>query len=251
MCDQLRDAEALRANLWRWPADARLPFADVEEYADDGSVVTRRIAIDPRRTVREEMEALFHAARRGKRGLDHVARRRKELEAELARLQQDRRGILAGSLPDPRLAAPAPTEQAARLPRNVQLFISSDGFALLRGRDAKGNGAARRMAAPHDIWLHADGGPGSHVIIRRAYAGQEVPERTLDEAGGLAACKSWLRDAARARILYAEVRHIKPLRGAAPGTVRMDKIWLSREVPVRPELESLLAPAAPTAPEAE
>lgn len=251
MCAQLRDAEALRANLWRWPADARLPFVDVEEYADDGSVTTRRLAIDPRRTVREEMEALFHAARRGRRGLDHVARRRKELEAELARLQQDRRGILAGSLPDPRLAAPAPTEQAARLPRNVQLFISSDGFALLRGRDAKGNGAARRMAAPHDIWLHADGGPGSHVIIRRAYAGQEVPERTLDEAGGLAACKSWLRDAARARILYAEVRHIKPLRGAAPGTVRMDKIWLSREVPVRPELETLLAPAAPTVPEAE
>ena len=99
----------------------------MEEYADDGSVTTRRLAIDPRRTVREEMEALFHAARRGRRGLDHVARRRKELEAELARLQQDRRGILAGSLPDPRLAAPAPTEQAARLPRNVQLFISSDG----------------------------------------------------------------------------------------------------------------------------
>ena len=100
------------------------------------------------------------------------------------------------------------------------------------------------MAAPHDIWLHAGGGPGSHVIIRRAYAGQEVPERTLDEAGGLAACKSWLRDAARARILYAEVRHIKPLRGAAPGTVRVDRVWLSREVPVRPELETLLAPDA-------
>lgn len=244
MCERQADAETLRANLWRWPADARLPFVEAEEYGDDGAPRLRRIAIDPRRSVREEMEALFHAARRGKRGLEHVARRRRELEAEMARLERERRGVLAGGAPQSASrTADDLAGQERRLPRNVQLFISSDGFALLRGRDARGNGAARRMAAPHDIWLHADGGPGSHVIIRRAYAGQEVPERTLDEAGGLAACKSWLRDAARARILYAEVRHIKPLRGAAPGTVRMDKIWLSREVPVRPELETLLAPA--------
>lgn len=252
MCARRQDAEALRANLWRWAADARFPFVEVEEFAPDGSARTRRIDIDPRRSVREEMEALFHAARRGKRGLEHVARRRAELEETLDRLERERRAVLAGGAPrsDPKTSGVVLAEQADRLPRNVQLFISSDGFALLRGRDARGNGAARRMAAPHDIWLHADGGPGSHVIIRRAYAGQEVPERTLDEAGGLAACKSWLRDAARARILYAEVRHIKPLRGAAPGTVRMDKIWLSREVPVRPELETLLAPA-PAATERE
>ena len=105
-----------------------------------------------------------------------------------------------------------------------------------------GNLAARKLAAPHDIWLHADGGPGSHVIIRRAHAGQPIPDRTLEQAGGLAANKSWLRDAARARILYAEVRHIRALRGAAPGTVRMDKIWLSREVTVDPSLELRLLP---------
>ena len=246
MCALSRDAEALRANLWRWPADARPPFVEVEEETPGGEGRTRRIAIDPRRTVREEMEALFHAARRGRRGLEHVARRGKELEAERERLERERRAVLAGGSlrPDPGNIVATVAGQSGRLSRQAQLFISSDGFALLRGRDARGNGVVRRMAAPHDIWLHASGGPGSHVIIRRAYAGQEVPERTLDEAGGLAACKSWLRDAARARILYAEVRHIKPLRGAAPGTVRVDRVWLSREVPVRPELETLLAPDA-------
>ena len=40
---------------------------------------------------------------------------------------------------------------AATLPKNVQMFISSDGFVLLRGRDSKGNLAARKLAAPHDI----------------------------------------------------------------------------------------------------
>ena len=79
-----------------------------------------------------------------------------------------------------------------------------------------------------------------------AHAGQTVPDRTLEQAGALAANKSWLRDAARARILYAEVRHIRALRGAAPGTVRMDKIWLSREVIVDPSLELRLTPGQET-----
>lgn len=243
MIDGRREAMLLRDNLWRWPADFRAPFVDVEEYGESGEIGRCRVEIDPRRTVRGQMEALFHAARRGSRGLEHVARRRAELEAEIARCAAERRLIAHGGLltPGGDGSGGDAASLAANLPRNVQMFISSDGFALLRGRDARGNAAARRLAAPHDIWLHADGGPGSHVIIRRAHAGQELPERLLEEAGSLAACRSWIRDAARARILYAEVRHIKPMRGAAPGTVRMDRILFTREVAIRPELEALLS----------
>ena len=46
--------------------------------------------------------------------------------------------------------------RGAALPRNVQLFVSDDGFALLRGRDAKGNIAARKLAAAHEMsWAAA------------------------------------------------------------------------------------------------
>lgn len=196
------------------------------------------------------MEALFHSARRGQRGLEHLAVRRAALREEAAALDRARRERLLGGLgeatptsgttgPGGTRVAPLPTA----LPKNVQLFVSADGFALLRGRDAKGNLAARKLAAPHDIWLHAENGPGAHVIIRRAHGGQDVPERTLDQAGALAACKSWQRDAARARILYAEVRHVKPLRNAPAGTVRVDKVFGSRDVLVDCELETLLLPS--------
>lgn len=252
------DALALRENLWRWPADLRVASLSVpadaagaspEEAArGDGQAPQREIRLDPRRTVREEMEALFHRARRGQRGLEHLAARRAALEEEAAALNRARHERLLGS---PGAAAPGDKAQSAggaaalprALPKNVQLFVSADGFALLRGRDAKGNLAARKLAAPHDIWLHAENGPGAHVIIRRAHGGQEVPERTLDQAGALAACKSWQREAAKARILYAEVRHVKPLRNAPAGTVRVDKVLSSREVPVDCELETLLLPS--------
>lgn len=238
------DALALQAELWRWPVDFRAASVSVEEGPHGPA---REIPLDLRFSVREAMARLFHTARRGQRGMEHLAVRRAALEEELASLRQARPGSLPG------VAAGAVDEaasggraagsgMAAALPRNVQMFISSDGFVLLRGRDSRGNLAARKLAAPHDIWLHAENGPGSHVIIRRAHGGQEVPPRTLDEAGALAACKSWQRDAASARIQYAEVRHVKPMRNAPAGTVRIDKSLPSREVPVDSALEERLLP---------
>ena len=238
------DALALQAELWRWPAEFRAASVSVGEGPHGPA---REITLDLRRSVREEMARLFHTARRGQRGMEHLADRRAALEAELTALRQARHDSLLGatagggeeSAPEGRAAGMG---LAAALPKNVQMFISSDGFVLLRGRDAKGNLAARKLAAPHDIWLHAENGPGSHVIIRRAHGGQEVPPRTLDQAGALAACKSWQREAARARIQYAEVRHVKPMRNAPAGTVRIDKSLPSREVAVDMSLEEALLP---------
>ena len=113
----------------------------------------------------------------------------------------------------------------------MQAFRSGDGFLLLRGRDTRGNALALKLAAPHDYWLHTADGPSAHVIIRRDHAGQEVPERTLAEAGALAALKSRLRDEARAEIQYSLAKYIHPMKKAAPGMVRIDKsegtFWVS------------------------
>lgn len=253
MTEAQADALALQENLWQWPAEYRALSVTVAAGAHGPA---REIRLDPRRNVREEMERLFHTARRGWRGLEHLAQRRRALEEEAAAIARARRDSLLGAGGGQTVSAQAGSEPAGgrgtragaaagmptALPRNVQLFISSDGFALLRGRDAKGNLAARKLAAPHDIWLHAENGPGSHVIIRRTHGGQDVPVSTLDEAGSLAASKSWQRDAARARIQYAEVRHVKPMRNAPAGTVRIDKVLASREVPVDATLEEKLLP---------
>ena len=268
MTEAQADALALQENLWQWPAEYRALSVTVAAGAHGPA---REIRLDPRRNVREEMARLFHTARRGWRGLEHLAQRRGALEQEMAAIARARRDSLLGAGGGQEGSTQAGGGQTrsgqtisgqktsgkaggagtltgaaavmpAALPKNVQLFISSDGFALLRGRDAKGNLAVRKLAAPHDIWLHAENGPGSHVIIRRTHGGQDVPVSTLDEAGSLAASKSWQKDAARARIQYAEVRHVKPMRNAPAGTVRIDKVLASREVPVDATLEEKLLP---------
>lgn len=240
------DALALAANLWRLDADSHVQWLELAKDEDAGQEA-RRIRLDARISLRANLERLFHAARRGKRGLEMLAPRRSALleEAQGLRRALGNGEIQAGNLlltqEEKSSAAPPAHLLAHNLPRRVQAFLSEDGFLLWRGRDAKGNQALLRKAHPYDIWLHAEGGPGAHVLIRRVHAAQEVPERTLEQAGCIAGCKSWRRDAASARILYAEARHVRPLRGASPGTVRIDKMLATREVMLDAGLETRLA----------
>lgn len=225
------EAQAIAGALWQIDSSAHLarielPFAGA----------TREIALDQRLSVLENMERFFHNAKRGKRGLAMLAKRRAETESEIAALH--------GQTPDQSAAAQKQRQADAKtdsdrfrltgiqqnLPRNVQASLSSDGYVLLCGRDAKGNNAARRIASPHDLWAHVETGPGAHVIIRRAHAGHVVPDRTLDEAGALAARKSWLSDAPQANVMYAEVRHVHPDRKGPPGKVIIDRVAMTRTV---------------------
>ncbi len=235
MAARKNDALALQASLWNLAPDFRGSSLDLPGHAGP-------IALDARFGPRENMERLFRLAKRGERGLSLLRERRENIRNELDALEAAPRPLLAGGDAGARKdEKEAPNVPKIRLPRNVQLFTSSDGYALLRGRDARGNQAARKLAKPYDYWLHVENGPGAHVIIRRRHPGDIVPETTLLEAGSLAAGKSWLKDAATAPIVYAEARHISPMRNAPPGTMRIDRIFTSRVVPVRPELEERLA----------
>ena len=209
--------------------------------APDGRGAALRIPLNPRLTVRENMAALFHTAARGERGLAFLEQRRSELLRERRLAGEAAQAALLGVPAAPTVRATESNRPTGRLPKGVQAFVSSDGLVILRGRDAKGNWALLKAAAPYDLWMHVEGGPGAHAIVRRSFAGQEIPERTLHEAGGLAAAKSWQRDNEYAHILCAEVRHVRPLRGAAPGTVRVDKAARTFRAAVDAGLERRLA----------
>jgi hypothetical protein len=270
LCAQAAQGLALQAIVWRYDAESKLPELPIEQeifaqaqaaaancaaahVVADGQIQPAAaeqsgvlmLRLNPRLTLRENMAAFFNQAKRGKRGLSFVAQRRQEImlarDAALQAAEQARMGLTPALVPRKVSAPQAGFSLARALPKGVQGFLSSDGFAIMRGRDVKGNLAALRMAGAHDIWLHVGGGAGSHAIIRRSYAGQVIPDRTLDEAGALVACKSWQRDNDRAEIIYAEARHIKPMKNAGAGKVRIDKVLTTRIVALQAGIEEKLA----------
>ncbi len=71
-----------------------------------------------------------------------------------------------------------------------------DGFTILVGKGARDNDhLTTRIADPDDIWLHAAGCAGSHVVIRNPERLPEVPRRVVECAAQLAAWHSKTRKA--------------------------------------------------------
>ncbi len=97
-------------------------------------------------------------------------------------------------------------------------FLSSEGFTILVGRNNTQNDyLTAKMAADTDIWLHARGLPGAHVIIRTG--GREVPPLTLKEAATLAAYYSKGRSAKNVLVDYTLKKHVRKPKGARTGMV--------------------------------
>lgn len=238
------DALALQSQLYRFAADEK--HASIVLQPLSGTDKEKTLTLNPRMTVRENMESLFHTARRGKRGLAMLDGRREAVTQEILAAEQSAMRARAGLETSRRKNPAQPGKGKAsnmKLPKNVQLFRSSDGFLILRGRDAAGNAAVLKMAAPQDIWLHVGGGPGAHVIIRRDHAAQAVPEQTLREAGILAALKSWQKNGKAVEIVQASASRISPLHGGKAGEVRVTEYGEGISVDPDPHLEVKLAAA--------
>lgn len=97
-------------------------------------------------------------------------------------------------------------------------YISSDGFDIYVGKNNLQNDELTfHFASGGDWWFHAKDMPGSHVIVKTN--GEELPDRTFEEAGRLAAYYSRGRGSEKVEIDYIQKKHVKKPNGSKPGFV--------------------------------
>ena len=189
---------------------------------------SHRIQLDPGLTYLQNMEAMFRKARKGSRGLEHVARRRQELERELESLENWEPAQAPAARRAPGVSRDK--EGGRKLPPRlkglqVAVYSSGDKFTVVRGKNKRSNHRLLNQAAgPFDLWFHAQDGPGAHVILQRDFAGQEVPRRSILEAAMIAGLYSYQSLSDKARVISALVRDVRPIKGADLGQVRVDRI---------------------------
>lgn len=261
------DALLLQASLYSLNSQEKKGSLDLVDMQGESHCVV----LDPRFTIQENMQRFFHSAGRGKRGLEYLEKRFETIAFEQEKLLskanvqealpfnvlQDikksvdkskrtlitnkKSGVNKGSkIEIPKKIVQLQKKKEKTFPSQVQVFRSSDGFIILRGRDNKGNALALKLAGPNDYWVHTADGPSAHVIIRRDHAEHLVPQSTFDEAGILASLKSWLKDAPNALIQFSMVKHISPMKNAGPGMVRINKSQGTFTVEIQKGLEEKL-----------
>ncbi|MBF8260059.1 MAG: putative RNA-binding protein, snRNP like protein, partial [Actinobacteria bacterium] len=97
------------------------------------------------------------------------------------------------------------------------------GYAILVGKNNVGNDRiVKELSVPGDLWLHAQGIPGSHVLVK-VIPGKETPKEVIEEAARLAVLHSKAKGASNVHVFLAEARHVSKFKGAKPGLVRITK----------------------------
>ncbi|MFW6051381.1 MAG: NFACT RNA binding domain-containing protein [Myxococcota bacterium] len=252
-----RDASLLLANLHRiGPRDREIAVTDWEAEPP----IERCLQVDARLGAKAQADAMFHRARRLERGaaiaterlaavcgdLDavlHLLRRLGEaadddaiaaVEAEAAD-----RGVAPPTPPEPDRSGSRQTEKGTRLPHRA--FVASGDRQVLVGRGASDNDALTlHHARPHDLWLHARGRKGAHVIVplRR---GEACPPELLVDAATLAAHFSEAKGEPVVEVQYTPRRFVRKPKGSAPGAMVLEreKVIAVRIEPQR--LERLMA----------
>ncbi|MGE5189611.1 MAG: NFACT family protein [Gemmatimonadota bacterium] len=195
------------------------------------------IPLDPRKTPVENMNRYFRLFKKAKGATEIVRTRRREVTESVYYLESLEIQAAAAATREELLAvrqelsasyAPgAPGHRRKRrpdVPKPVAPQVERleyAGFAILVGKNNVGNDRiVRELADPGDLWLHAQGIPGSHVLVKRP-PGKVVPDEVVGEAARLAVLHSKAKGAANVPVFLAEARHVSKFKGAKPGLVRI------------------------------
>jgi len=95
---------------------------------------------------------------------------------------------------------------------------TEDGWVIWVGRNARQNDLVTfDKGGSADLWLHARGVPGAHVVIKAA--GRDVPPHIQARAAALAAHYSAARTDARVAVDVTLRKHVRKIKGGKPGMV--------------------------------
>jgi predicted ribosome quality control (RQC) complex YloA/Tae2 family protein len=116
-------------------------------------------------------------------------------------------------------------------------FTTRDGLEVLVGRSARQNEVVTfELAASGDLWFHARGLPGSHVVLKTA--GRTPPATSVEQAAELAAYYSRGGDSTSVPVDVVPARHVHRVKGGKPGLVRISG---ETTINVRPRAEATRA----------
>lgn len=108
-------------------------------------------------------------------------------------------------------------------------------YEIWIGKNAKSNDQLTSHAHKEDIWLHARGVAGSHVVIRMGNEQSFPPKKVILHAASYAAYYSKARGMKTAPVMYTKRKYVRKPKGGAPGAVVVEREQVEMVPPTRPQ----------------
>lgn len=238
LADAEKNATALeRAEAYRMQGDMLLA-AQLDTKGQASVTVSDftggevRLTVDPQLTTYENAEQYYARAKKSEQRVQHAERELPTLQRELERAEQALAAI--NELSDEAIVkrAKALKQEHEREQQRRELpglrTTSPSGIPVIIGRSSKENDKVTfTQAKSRDLWFHAQGYRGSHVILQSR--GREVPFDDVLFAAALAAGYSEASDSGNVPVDYTERKHVWRQKGGGPGAVHFTQyrtVWV-------------------------
>ncbi|MCP9470362.1 MAG: NFACT family protein [Nitrospira sp.] len=225
--DYARYGELIKANIGAIKKGADM--VTVTDYFDE-HLREITIPLDPMKSPQDNMVEYFKKHRKYLAAERELNPRIEQAMRKVVQYQDELQAIEAGTWtpPPPPTPRAVSTGQARHLlsPRSgtkrsdpFRRFLSFDGLPIFVGRNARENDELTfGVARSEDLWFHARGAPGSHVVVRLEKGADPPPETVLD-AAALALLYSDLKKSGKGEVIYTRRKWVKKAKGRAPGAV--------------------------------
>ena len=229
-----RGAEALATHLHTLaPGDREARITDPR----DGSSLV--LALDPALSPAANLEAWFRRARKAERGREIIAARLatarddvQQCDTAAAALEAaahmtvglDRLTALQAWRRDHTMVLPATAPVRGRHhpdepTRRFRRYLVDDRWEVWVGRSGRENDElTHRASHGRDLWFHAQGVSGSHVVLRSGGNPERVPRGAIEKTARLAALHSKARHSGLVPVIWTERRYVRRPRKAPAGT---------------------------------
>ena len=214
------------------------PIALAEDFVN-GSHELLEIMLDPYLTPAKNAERYFEKADKSRRAADEQRHRVVELSKQQKLISQllDRMEDIVTSDDLHRFAEEnrkelskfgMKTKESGQVkkeePVPFRVFTVAGGFQVWAGKSGENNDLlSTRHTAKNDLWFHARGVGGSHVVLKVGTGKGEVSKQAIEQAAAIAAYYCKMKKSKLVPVAMCEGKYVRKPKGVPAGTVTLER----------------------------
>jgi predicted ribosome quality control (RQC) complex YloA/Tae2 family protein len=178
-------------------------------------------AVKSRRTVEEQRQRILKLAEKGNL-ISQLLLRMEDI------ITEDDLHLFAKENHEELLKFGIKTKKSGQVKKEVSLpfrvFTVAGGFQVWTGKSGENNDLlSTRHTAKNDLWFHARGVGGSHVVLKIGTGKGEVSKQAIEQAAAIAAYYSKMKKSKLVPVAMCEGKYVRKPKGVPAGTVTLER----------------------------
>jgi predicted ribosome quality control (RQC) complex YloA/Tae2 family protein len=223
----------------------------VENFIDRSNDIVE-IQLDTHLTPAKNAERYFEKAVKSRRAAEEQFQRKVELEEKrnsvsqlLLRMEEvitrDDLHLFAKENHEQLSKLGIKTKKSGQVKKEVPLpfrvFTVAGGFQVWAGKSGENNDLlSTRYTAKNDLWFHARGVGGSHVVLKIGSGKGEVSRQAIEQAAAIAAYYSKMKKSKLVPVAMCEGKYVRKPKGVPAGTVTLEREKIIFIEPMLPKM---------------